>query len=123
MNVALQWLGGIGIGAVLVAIVTGLFSKRKLSAEATKIITDAASGVVEIQKAELARVVASNVLLAGKVEAQQIQLDEIQRAVRIQAEILAIHAFWDQQAVTVARDHGISLPEPPPLHPTQPTGS
>ena len=113
-----QWLtglAGIGVGSVLVAIVTGLFSKRKLSAEATKIITGAASEVVEIQKAELARVIASNTLLNGKVEAQQIQIEDVQRVLRSQAAALEVHAFWDLQAVGIAREHGIDLPPPPPL--------
>lgn len=121
-----QWLAaftGAGVATVMAAVVAGLFSKRKLSAEATKIITDAASGVVEIQKAELARVLASNTLLIGKVEAQQIQLDEVQRVVHRQAEVLAVHAFWDQQVTSIAAAHSITLPPAPPLHPTQPTGS
>lgn len=115
MNQWLTGLAGIGVGSVLVALITGLFSKRKLSAEATKIITGAASEVVEIQKAELARVIASNTLLNGKVDAQQIQIDDMQKMVRAQSEALAIHAFWDTQAVGIAREHGIELPPPPPL--------
>lgn len=111
----IRLLTALGIGAILLAVVNGLFSKRKLSAEATKIITDAASGVVEIQKAEIARVVASNILLTGKVEAQQIQLEEMQRVVRTQGELLAVHTFWDQQVVAIARDHAIELPPAPPL--------
>lgn len=113
-----QWLTaftGLGIGSVLVVLFQGLFGRRKLSAEATKIITDAASGVVEIQKAELARVLASNVVLGGQVEAQRIQLEELQRVVHKTSEALAIHAFWDSQAVDIAREHGIDLPPPPPL--------
>lgn len=119
----IRLLTALGIGAVLLAVVNGLFSKRKLSAEATKIITDAASGVVEIQKAEIARVVASNILLTAKVEAQQIQFEEMQRVLRAQGELLAVHTFWDQQVVSIARDHSIELPPAPPLHPTQPPGS
>ena len=40
----LRWITSLGVSAVLLALVNGLFGKRKLSAEATKIITDAASG-------------------------------------------------------------------------------
>lgn len=122
MNQWLTGLAGVGLGSIIAAIIAGLFSKKKLSAEATKIITDAASGVVEIQKAELARVLASNTLLIGKVDAQQIQIDaqqtdleEVRREVRVQTEQIAIHAFWDTQAVGIAREHGIELPPPPPL--------
>lgn len=115
MNQWLSALVGLGVGSVLVALLNGLFSKRKLSAEATKIITEAASDVVEIQKAELARVLASNTVLTGQIAAQQIQLEEVQRVVRATSEALAIHAFWDSQAVDIAREHGIELPPPPPL--------
>lgn len=116
MNPVLQWLASATVGALLLAIVNGLFSKRKLSAEATDIITKAASGVVERLESENARVIASNNALYAKVQAQQDTIEEVQRVQRAQGEALAIHAFWDRQAVTVARDHGIDLPEPPPLH-------
>ena len=115
MNQWLTLLAAFGLGSVFVSIITGLFSRRKLSAEATKIITGAASEVVEIQKAELARVIASNTLLNGKVDAQQIQLNDMQNTLRTQAAALEVHAFWDLQAVGIAREHGIDLPPPPPL--------
>lgn len=41
-----------------------------------------------------------------------------QRILRKQGELLAIHAFWDRQAVAIAHDHGIDLPQPPPLYTT-----
>lgn len=116
MNPVLQWLASATVGALLLAVVNGLFSKRKLSAEATDIITRAASGVVERLESENARVIAGNIALAAKVESQQAMVEELKRAVRAQGEAIAIHAFWESQAVTVARDHGIDLPEPPPLH-------
>jgi hypothetical protein len=115
VNQWLQWLTALGAGSVLVVLLQGLFGKRKLSAEATKIITDAASGVVEIQKAELARVLASNTMLIAQVEAQRIQLEEVQRVVHKTSEALAIHAYWDSQVVDIAREHDIDLPPPPPL--------
>lgn len=116
MNPVLQWLTSAAAGALLLAVVNGFFAKRKLSAEATDIITKAASGVVERLESENARVIASNATLSGKVEAQQTRLDDFHRILRAQSDALAIHAFWDRQAVTIAADHGIALPEPPPLH-------
>lgn len=109
MNPILQWLASAAVGAVGVAIVNGIFSKRKMSADATDIITKAASGLVERLESENARVIASNAALSSKVEG-------VQRAQQAQSEVLAIHAFWDRQAVDVLRDQGIDLPEPPPLH-------
>jgi ABC-type branched-subunit amino acid transport system permease subunit len=113
-----QWLAaftGAGVAAVLAAIVSGLFSKRKLSAEATKIITDAASGVVQNLSSELTRVTAQNATQAAqiaRVEAEQAQAREHQRATD---QALALHAFWDSQARDTLRANGIELPEPPPL--------
>jgi hypothetical protein len=105
----LKWLTAAGVGAVLLAVVNGLFSKRKLSADATKVITEAASGVVERLTEENARVIASNIVLAGKVEA-------LQTNVQLLRDAIAVHAFWDQQAFNAAKAQGLDLPEPPPLH-------
>lgn len=115
MNPLLQLLGSGALGALLLAVVNGIFSKRKLSAEATDIITKAASGVVE-------RLEHENTRQSAKLEAQQVTIDGLVRVQRVQGEAIAIHAFWDNQAFSVARDHGIDLPEPPPLH-INPTGS
>lgn len=122
MNEVIQWVTGVGIGGILLALVNGLFTKRKLSAEATKIITDAASGVVQNLRDENARVIASNTVLGVKVaeltvkvEHQQVQIEQGQRIQRVQSEALAVHAFWDQQAVSICAEQGINLPAPPPL--------
>jgi hypothetical protein len=111
----LQLLGSGALGALLLAVVNGIFSKRKLSAEATNIITKAASGVVE-------RLEKENTRQSARLESQQATIDSHARLLRQQGEAIAIHAFWDNQAFTVAKDHGIDLPEPPPLT-INPTGN
>ncbi len=116
MNPWLQWLSSAAVSAVVIAVITGLFSKRKISAEATKIIADAASGVVERLEKENARVILSNSTLAQRVEAQQSDVDQMKRTQRLQGDALAIHAFWDNQAVEKLREQGIELPPPPPLN-------
>lgn len=116
MNPWLQALGYVGLGGVFVAIINGLFSKRKLSADATKIITDAASGIVERLQQENARVAASNLLLSGKVEALQIEQAAEKEWRRHVDQLLAMHQLWDMQAVEIAQSHGIDLPPPPPLN-------
>lgn len=116
MNPWLQLLGSAAVGAVLAAVVAGLFSRRKLSAEATKIITDAASGVVQNLRDENARVIASNAALSKRLAALQKKVDADHRLLHKQGEMLSIHAFWDQQAVAIAREHDIELPPPPPLY-------
>lgn len=116
MSPWLQALGYIGLGGVFVAVINGLFSKRKLSADATKIITDAASGIVERLQQENARVMASNVLLTGKVEALQIEQASTRDWHRQVDQLLAMHQLWDVQVTEIAQSHGIELPPPPPLN-------
>lgn len=111
----LQSLAGFGVGAVVVAVLNGLFNKRKLSAEATKIITDAASGIVERLEQENARIVAANTLLEGKVQATQIEQATQREHQRQVDQVLAMHALWDKQVVEIAAQHDIDLPTPPPL--------
>jgi hypothetical protein len=111
----LQWLGSASVGALLLALVNAFVNRRKLSAEATAIITKAASGVVQRLEAENARISASNLLAEGKSDAQQIQLDKLEDEVRAQGRAIEVHAFWDQQVVETCRDQGIDIPPPPPL--------
>lgn len=115
MNGWLQQLAGLGVGAILATVITGLFSRRKLSAEATKIITDAASGTLKDLRDENTRLAAR----VAATETQQDQLRDIQRRQderqRADHQALAIHAFWDRQAWNTLKEQGIDLPEPPPL--------
>lgn len=111
-------LGVLGIGSIIGTFVNGLFSKRKLSADATKVITDAASGVVAIQEAQLARVLTQNAALSTRLDQTEKEQERARDRERQRDEALAVHAFWDRQATAELAHHGIMLPEPPPLHPT-----
>lgn len=107
-------LGGTGIGAIFASIVAGLFSKKKLGAEATKIITDAAAGVVtsiseDLERAKLARDRAEQKLADREIEYQR------DRAAH--RAVLQLHASWDVMAIAKLKECGIELPEPPPLLP------
>lgn len=111
-------LGVGGLGAIVAAIVTGLFSKRKLGAEATEIITKAAAGVVTNMQAEIDRQVRLNdALIAqhsaemqGLVRSHRQELEEIRRT-------LQLHVAWDAIAVERLGAAGIVLPATPPLLP------
>lgn len=113
-------LGGGGLGAIVAAIVAGLFSKKKLGAEATEIITKAAAGVVtslraEVERVEKAREDASlqyRLDLAGVMEAHDREMDEVRR-------VLQLHVSWDLLVKAKCHEHGIELPEVPPLLPAQ----
>jgi hypothetical protein len=101
MNVWMQFVGSAGIAVVLAAVVNGVFNKRKLSAEATQIITDAAGSMVvrlEHQVADL-----------SSEQARQ------RRHQQLTDERLAVHAAWDRQAQIAAERQGFQLPPPPPL--------
>lgn len=111
----LRWFTSFGAAGVLLAIVNGLFSKRKLSAEATKIITDAASGTLKDVRDE-------NTRLLGRQATLEARVDAVEKENRVQAEhqrqtdaLIVVHGEWDRQAYYAARNKGINLPEPPPL--------
>lgn len=111
----LKALGYLGIGTVVTTIVTGVFTRKKLSADATKIITEAAGAVVETLRQENARYVAEKILLEGKVEAGRIENQANRDDLRMLHQAVAQHVMWDQQVKDVLRSNGIDVPEPPQL--------
>lgn len=120
-------LGSASIGAILAAIVNGIFSKRKLGAEATEIITKAAAGVVTNLESENKRQAAIidkmvtdhrrtiETLMASHAE----EIDEYRR-------VLQLHVAWDLIAIGEISKLGVDLPPAPPLLPARrfdhPTG-
>lgn len=114
------FLGAGGLGAIVAAIVAGLFSKKKLGAEATEIITKAAAGVVTSLEAEIRRVekaredaaLQHRLDLAAVMEAHDFELEEVRR-------VLQLHVAWDVLVKAKAAEHGIELPDVPPLLPAK----
>jgi hypothetical protein len=110
-DVIVQLLGSVVLAAVAGAIINGIINRRKLGAEATEIITKAASGVVERLESEIARVTRDRDNLQERVRSLEIR-EETDRAV------LQLHAAWDHMAVQRLAEFGITdLPQPPPLSP------
>ena len=109
-DVIVQLLGSAVLAAIAGAIINGIINRRKLGAEATEIITKAASGVVERLEAERSRIANDNVVLRERVAALEAR-EEADRAV------LQLHAAWDHLAVQKLAELGIELPAPPPLSP------
>lgn len=111
-------LGAGGFGAIVAAIIAGLFSKKKLGSEATEIITRAASGVVTSIEAELARAKETH-----KAERDQWQADRTKILADHAAElddvrrVLQLHVAWDALAIAKMADFGVTLPPAPPLLP------
>lgn len=111
----LRWLTSFGLAGVLLALVNGLFAKRKLSAEATQIITEAASGTLKDVRDE-------NTRLIGRLTAAETRLDAVERENQRQSDhlrqtdaLIVVHGEWDRQAFYAAKERGLTLPEPPPL--------
>lgn len=113
-------LGGGGLGAIAAAIVAGLFSKKKLGAEATEIITKAAAGVVTNIEAELNRAIKARedaalqhrLDMAAVMDIHDKEMLEVRR-------VLQLHAAWDAIVTVEMAKHGIELPAAPPLLPAQ----
>lgn len=111
-------LGVGGLSAVIAAIVTGIFSKRKLGAEATEIITKAAAGVVTSLQSELDRARTSRETqqaehadaIAKLTASHARELEEVRR-------VLQLHVAWDAIAIAKLGELGVQLPPAPPLLP------
>lgn len=117
-SILIAVLGTGGISAIIAAVATGLFSKRKLSAEATDIITKAAAGVVTTMQSEIDRQIRRNDTLIAEhraemkrlVDSHEDEIDDVRR-------VLQLHVAWDMIAISKMTELGIELPPAPPLLP------
>lgn len=115
-------LAALGLGAIISALVAGLFSRRKLGAEATQLIQSAASGVVKDMESQLLR-------QQSEHERQMMQQHEDhrrgmerimadhEREMSVVRDVLQQHVTWDYEATRELEKVGIKLPPPPPLLP------
>jgi hypothetical protein len=111
-------LGAGSLGAIVAAVITGLFSKKKLGSEATEIITRAASGVVtdlreELDRSKKARQddrIEFRSMLARERADHEAEMTEVRR-------VLQLHVAWDTIAIAKMAEFGVDLPEAPPLLP------
>lgn len=111
-------LGAGGFSAIIAAIVTGMFSKRKLGAEATEIITKAAAGVVTNMQAEIDRQAKRNEeLLRAHMQEKQALISAQEREMEEVRRVLQLHVAWDAIAIAKMNEFGIELPPAPPLLP------
>lgn len=124
-------LAALGIGSVVTAVVTGLFSKRKLGAEATEIITNAASSVVKTLEAQLARGEQErrDDQSRHEVEMRRITHDhalEMTKMAKAHVDernawkkVLQLHVAWDALAISKLADLDLEMPPTPPLTPAE----
>jgi hypothetical protein len=129
-------LSSSGLFAVIGALMNGLFTKRRLGAEATEIITKAASGVVQrledeigrrIEEAAVLRAEHSTAMLNMRQE-QTAAIDKLEREHHEEREqwrrVLQLHVAWDYIAIERLSHLGVDLPPPPPIMPSgAPVGS
>lgn len=112
-------LGAGGFGAIVAAIVTGLFSKKKLGAEAAEIISKAAAGVVTNLEAELTRQVKARESAQREHDAQMAKLAAAHVGEREEwRRVLQLHVAWDAIAIAKMAEFGVNLPPTPPLLPS-----
>jgi len=101
--------------------VTGLFSKRKLGAEATDIITKAAAGVVTSMQGELDRQVIRYNEAAERYERDMARvMADHQEEIAEMRRVLQLHVAWDAIAIAKMAEFGVELPPAPPLLPPHP---
>lgn len=109
--------GALGLSGVLAAIVSGIISRKKLKADATLVVQQAASGLVESMQKQLE---IRDVRLT-EMSARIDELEDNERRHSREAELwrrdLQLHATWDALAMTELAKHGVTLPEAPPLYP------
>jgi hypothetical protein len=79
-----------GGATILVAIINAFFNRRKLSAEATQIITQAAAGTVE-------NIMKDNAELRRELGEVKRQLEELREAQRLAEQLERAHALHEDR--------------------------
>lgn len=112
-----QLLGTAGIAAVATAIIQGVFSRKRLGAEATQIIQSAATGVVLMLEKQVAEKTAAVDDLLERERALEKRVRDLEDERDDQRQINQMHAAWDYLAHNELITHGTKLPPPPLLYP------
>lgn len=122
MNPLIQILLSAGGATVLAALITAVMNRRKLSAEATQIITQAAAGTVENVMKDNAELRTRMAVLEAKLrdyEAAQRIHDDRERHHLLAEERYRRHSTecHDYTAILASklRELGETVPDPPPI--------
>lgn len=107
--------GAIGLSSILTVLIKGVIDRRKLGAEATSILTQAASGLVTTIRGE-------NTILSAELAKVQNQMkvrdaadkvrDRRQDALR---KAIEVHHAYDVTLADKVRQAGLLVEDPPPL--------
>jgi len=120
----LQLLFSAGVTTVIVALINGYLQRRKTGADTTKIITDAAEGVMSRIESDNARLRAEadthrtrEHTLELEVEALQEHIEKLIQERFVWIRMIRHHTDWDEEAVLKVRAGGGHILDPPPLVP------
>jgi len=106
----IQLLFSAGVTTVVVTIINGFLQRRKMGADTTKIITDAASGV-------LTRIEDDNKRLRTDDSKNRTRIDQLEDYIDEGRGVINRHIEWDELVVRRAKAVDLYLPDPPPLKP------
>lgn len=122
----LQLLFSAGVTTVVVTVINGFLQRRKMGADTTKIITDAASGVVARIESDNDRLRTEAVThrtredsLDSRIDALEAHIERLVEERFAWVKLLRAHSDWDDTVVAQIRKAlpGIAIPDPPPLIP------
>lgn len=112
------------LASVVGTVISVMANRKKLGAEATEVITKAASGVVANFEKDNERLRTSDRDKTAQISNLEDRVDDLeneQRAWEHEREdwlrVLQLHAAWDALAIAKLREAmpPIDLPDPPPL--------
>lgn len=104
--------GAFGVSAIIVALITAFSNRAKTGADATKVITEAALGVVsQLEKT----------IDALKAQINELEHREARRSIRenLANQAALKHQKWDNDLVALINDrfpNDPDIPAPPPLY-------
>lgn len=104
----LQLLGSLGLAGVATAAVNAIFNRRKLSADATKVINEAASTAVE-------RVEGDNTRLRIENTASRLEIRSLERDKDLLIDVVRAQHDFGIRAAQAIRALGGEIEGPPDL--------
>lgn len=110
-----QFLSSGAVVAVITVMITGVVNRKRLGAEATSIITQAAGGMVKTLQDDNARLRVEQATM--RVERDEQEVRERERDLRDKQlrKALERHEQWDRLVTVMLREAGLDVPTPPTL--------
>lgn len=113
-------LTSLGVGAILSAVITGLFGRRKMQADAAAVISDTARELLQPLRERVGELNREEARMRHRIEDLESDLrwmraeraDQIRRDSAMQNHMKALNR-WTQEWLPRARDLGLEVPDPP----------